>query len=470
MSKHNIIDLATNLEIESERKFCAQSSKTQRVKIARGHAWLVRILPFPQGPSREIFARLAHHWIGGRTVLCKTDTAPSFGGDPSYDCPICATATACKNEARDDDERDEFYQVESRVTYRCYCLVLKKENDRQQCEEMTGDELLTPYEFNIPKSSFALLAAKIERSKSRPGAEKLGLIDLEKGTDLWAIRDKKNSLTFDLSEEGPLPVFSTDEFFDEKLARVWKQLRQPSVKFLSDDRLAAIADMIAEKSFEKAAKSLTERSDNGDNHGSRGGSRGRFHEEADEPRGRGRAADPDEGEEAPRRPVARSSGFARAQAALGADDSDQVPGAEVPARSRAAAAAVMPEEAGDNDDADPQEAVEEAPPVTSRRGGSAVKPAAKTAPATKVSVPAAVAASRRAGAAIPKPTARDTASGRIEDESPGEGEPAEENQDPAPPEDVAKEPVTRTTRPTPARSSLHDVVRSSVANLASRGR
>lgn len=482
MSKHSVLDLATSLDLEAERKYASQSNKTARVKIERGHAWLIRILPFPQGPAREPFARLAQHWIGGRTVMCKTDTSPNFGGDPSYDCPICATAAACKNEARDDDERDEFYQVEARIAYRCYCLVIRKEDDRGRVDEMSGDEILIPHEFNIAKSSFAALSAKIDRSKSRPGAPPLGLLDLEKGTDLWAVRDKKNSLTFDLSEEGPQPIFTLDEFFDEKLARVWKQLKQPTVKFQSEERLAAIADMVAEKAFEKAAKSLSERQDEGDRRGgSRGGdsrgsgARGRFHEAEEEApaRGRGRA---EAEEEPPRRASGRASGFSRAQAALGNDapggEDDQIPGAEVPPRRAparaAAAAAPQPEEAPEGQDGAAEQPPEEAPPVTNRRGGAPARPAA-AAPG-RVTVPAAVAAGRRAGAPPPPPAPRANEGGRIEDDAPGEGDPAPESSDPAPAEPAETAPVTQPTRPAPARSSLQGALRSSVANLASRGR
>ena len=47
MSKHSILDLATSLDLEAERKYASQSNKTARVKIERGHAWLIRLLPFP---------------------------------------------------------------------------------------------------------------------------------------------------------------------------------------------------------------------------------------------------------------------------------------------------------------------------------------------------------------------------------------------------------------------------------------
>lgn len=482
MSRPNVLDLATNLDLESERKYAAQSNKTVRVKIERGHAWLIRFLPFPQGPGREIFARLAQHWIGGRTVSCKTETSPNFGGDPSYVCPVCETAAACKNEARSDDEANDFYQVEARPQYRCYCLVFKKENDRGKVEEMSDEEMLIPHEFNIPKSSFPALVAKIDRSKTRRDASPLGLLDLETGSDLWAIRDAKNSLNFDLADDGP--IFTLDDLFEEKLAKVWKQLRQPSVKFLDDDRMAALADMVAERAFERAAKSLSERRDDGGGRGRSGGSRGRFHESDDGGgrgrgqsreddgggRGRGRGDDGGAGDQpAPARSTrsvagGRATGFTRAQAALNDGDEDQVPGAEIPARGRGRAASIAeeaPQTGGEQEAGDTPP--EEAPPVSPRRGGSALRPAAAAAPA-----PAAVSAGRRAGAPVPAPARAE--GGRVEDEEPGQGDPPEENSDPVPAAPAATAPVERSASRTPARSALQGSLRSSVANLASRGR
>lgn len=473
MSKPAVLELATALDLESERKYASQSTKTARVKIERGHAWLIRILPFPQGPGKEVFARLAQHWIGGRSVMCKANTSPNFGGDPSYDCPICSTAAECKNEARDDDERDEFYEVEARIQYRCYCLVFRKEDDRGRLDEMQGDEIFIPYEFNLPKTSFAALAQKIERSKTRNGASPLGLLDLETGSDLWAIRDKKNSLTFDLDEGGPGPIFTLDDAFDDKIARVWKHLKQPTVKYMPDDRMAQLAEMVAEKAFEKAAKSLSERDDDrgrgrGGDDRRGGGSRGRFHEAEDEPRGRGRGGDAaGDQEETPRRAAAGGNRFARAQAAIGGDagdgvaqDDDQIPGAEVPARRAAAPASRRPAVATA---ATEQPEAEEPPPVSSARGGAAARPAAG-----RVAVPAAVSAGRRAGGPVPPPAAR-SEGGRIEDDAPGEGEPPEEAQDPAPAEPVEKE-AAPPTRSAPARSPLQGALRTSVAKLASSGR
>lgn len=477
-TQHNVMELASNLDLESLRKQSAVT-KSARVKIEKGHAWLIRLLPFGQGPKKESFAKLAQHWIGKRPVYCKTNTSSSFGGDPSYDCQICSSAATGKNEAMDDDEKDDFYSVEAREAFRCYCIVLKRQDDRGRIEETTGDDIFIAHEFNIPKSSFSTLVTKIERSATRKGASPLGLLDLETGCDIWVSRDVKNSLSFDLCEDGPMPIFDLNDQFDANVARVWKQMQQPSVKFLAPEREEALAEMISEKSFEKAAKLASSRGeDRGDRNNSRGngarnGARGHSREVEDEqPAGRGRGRysgvqeDNEQQEEAPRgRTSGRAGGFARASAALGDNqptdgqdgglggDDDQIAGAEVPARGagRRQQAQAEPED--------------EAPQVSSRRGGAT----ARQAP-TKVTVPAAVAAGRRAGSPPPPPPEKAGVSGRIEDDTQGGDDVPEEQRDPAPPESAEQEQAEAPPARSQGRGALGGALRNSVAKLASTGR
>lgn len=490
MSKPNTLDLVSNLNLEAERKFAAQTNRSTRVKIEKGHAWLVRFLPFPQGPQRTPFARYAQHWISGRPFECKRHTSPDFGGDPDAICPVCDISEQMHNEATDKADQDLFYKVQARISYRSYCLVFCKEKEGGDAQNSTDEEMLTAHEFNIPKTSFAQLAAKLERSKSRKGGSSAGLLDLETGTDLWAIRDVKNSLTFDISQDGPGPIFTQDDNYDAKLQRVWKQLKQPSFRFLPEDRLNTIADMIAEKTIEKAAKSLDFKNEDSHNSGNgRGASRGRSYEAEDETpvRGRGRRTveSNDAGEEAPRG-VSRSNGFSRAQAALADPADDQIPGAEVPnepqqeeapparVTSRRAAPVPVAETAEtdlrettavtDGEPAQEQAQEETPPPVSTRRQSTGAT--AKPAP-TRIAVPPAVAAGRRVGAAPPPPAAK-TGGARIEEETAAE-EPPEEQRDPVPPADPEQTDAPARAA-APVRGALQGQLRQTVANLTRSGR
>jgi hypothetical protein len=289
----NDIRIATVLDgMEEDRKYAAQSNKVTRIKIPKGHAWLIRFLPFAMGTRGLPYARLAQHWISSKPCYCKQHTSPEFGGDPNYECPICSVADNMYNQADNEADRDDFYSVQVRVVFTMYCVVIAKETDRGVREDSTFDEMLIPCEFNLPKTSFALLAQKIERSKARKGGSpNMGLLDLELGQDVWCIRDKMNALSFELSDDGPAPLYELNDQFDANVARLWKSMKQPNVKFLDDVRLNAIADKVAERAFEKAASEMGEAYSNrggsrtrGERHG--GGSARGNRENDDEPRGR----------------------------------------------------------------------------------------------------------------------------------------------------------------------------------------
>jgi hypothetical protein len=476
--------------LDEDRKIAAQTNRASRVKIEKGHAWLLRFLPFPMGKRGLPWARIGAHWISKTPCYCKQNTSPDFGGDPNFVCPVCEVTDTMHSQADSDADRDDFYQCQVRLAWTMWCIVFAKEDDRGRQEEMTEEETLTPYEFNIPKAAWQTFSAKLERSKSRKGGDDaVGFLSLENGCDIWVAKDKKNAYSFDLSDTGYGPIFELDDRYEAKLVRIWKQLRQPSVKFHDDARLNATADMLAERAFKQAADSLSER---------RSGGRSRDDDDDRQlSRGSGRLSRSSRGEEqeAPARqaapparqarqvlapvrqtaPARQPNRFAVAQAALdeadgGAppvDDSDQVPGAEVP-----------PVDDGQNDtgmdgQGDPQEVPQEAPPAPPVRRAS-TRPAPQSeddgssavdqsdAPAVRrqagatprQAAPPAVAAARRMGPApvsagvAPRSVARPSAStaqgGKVEEDP---EELPEEANDPAPPPSQTAPPA-----PAPARS------------------
>jgi hypothetical protein len=457
------------------RRQAATSNRANRVKIPKGHSWLVRFLPFEMGENKLPFAWLAQHWVGGKPIFCKQYTDPQFGGDPNYVCPVCDVADAMYNEAENQADQDQFYQCKMREHVFMYCLVLAKEDDRGSCDQMSNEEILSPYEFNIPKSSFALLSAKVERSKQRKGASGIGLLDLETGLDLWASRDKKNSLSFEYSEDGPGPIFELDDNFEPKLLKVWRQLKQPVVRFLSDDRLNAVADKIAEYAFDKAGEAARDNDGGGSSGRGRGGSgRGRGGDETEDrpaSRGRGRTQTEEQPQESrfgrrsarseePARPPTRSGRFASAQRALeegDPQDDDQIPGAEAPSRTRPRA--VTADDGGE----------EETAPSVRRSAGSTQRPSA------------AVSAARR-GAAAParqerptgagRPATRNTRAAQVSNDEDDPNNMPEESADPAPPaEDMGETPeptprtASRTTAPTVKRTDLASALGSRIRKM-----
>ena len=467
--------------LEEDKKIAAQSNKTARVKIEKGHAWLVRFLPFTFGQRGMPWARIAQHWISGKPCYCKQHTSPDFGGDPNFLCPICEVVDSMYSQSDNDDDRDDFYQCQVRTSFLMYCLVIAKEDDRGRQEVMGDNEILVPYEFNIPKTAFSTFSQKLERSKARKGGDQnIGLLSLENGSDLWIARDKKNTYSFDLSDNGYGPIFELDDQYEGKIVRIWRQLKQPSVKFHDDNRLNSIADMLAERSFKEAADNM-----NPDNH--RRARRSRD-DENDQPVSRGtdrsfsRPSRADEGDEAPptrqvtrpapaaqARPAAArqapaqaaparqiGSRFQAAQAALEEtlppiDDTDQIPGAEVPAQEQSPA-----EQADSGAEVPAQEQSPEEAPVAPPTRRTAPRPAPveesavdesdapqvrRPAGATPrpVTPPAAVTAARRAapvavsaGTAAPRAATRPAPARSAQVEDDPDILP-EEQHDPAPP-------------------------------------
>lgn len=279
---------AVSAFLQENKKAATSTNRISRFKLERGHSALCRFLPFEFGPRKNPFGALVgQHWIGKGPVDCKRHTHPDFGGDPNYDCPICEVSEAMWAAAEDQDEKDDFYRAQAREVFRMFILMILEEDDRGNQHEFTEDQIVVPYEFNIPKASYQTLATKIERSQARKGGDPdLGLLNLETGTDIWVQRDKKNSLLFDLSENGPQPAFPLDDTFDVKIAKIWKMLKDPQMRFLPEDRMVSIANMLQEKAFDDAAKEANER---GDRRSSRGGRGSAEHDEDTGIRGNGRS-------------------------------------------------------------------------------------------------------------------------------------------------------------------------------------
>jgi hypothetical protein len=62
--------------IQGEDAFLqSQTRGSRRVKLERGHNWVVRFLPAKMGPDGLFFARIARHWLGKLHIVCPRNTA-----------------------------------------------------------------------------------------------------------------------------------------------------------------------------------------------------------------------------------------------------------------------------------------------------------------------------------------------------------------------------------------------------------
>lgn len=482
------LDTAETCMLEGERKFCQPAARTERIKIERNTSALVRFLPFPQGPAREPFVRISQHWFDKRCVTCKVETSPSLGGDPDYECPICHTLQVCRDQTDDEDEKDDLYAFTSRISYRAYCLVLSKVGVDGRQDDTEGDALLVPYEFTFSKAAFSVFQPKFERSKARKGASKLGLIDLETGTNVWVNKSSTGTMTFDL-DDGPSTVIPIDDNTEANIQRIWKRMTQPNIKFFTNERMEAIAEMVAAKAFSDIHNSLgygSFKSNSGNGNSNRGNGRSaprRGYENDSEPeqvRSPVRSSRPvrqtvredvPEGEEdyypttrqAPRQAPPKNN-FSRAMAAIEEPEQEQeadeqpAPPVSKPRYSRPQPVEEEPAE-------------DEAPPVTTSRGGSTARPAnreVETAPVKRpasVSVPPSVLAARRnTSDPIPAPPSANEG-GQIDDsdDSLPEGDTDDIQPEQVP---VATPPVKRPV----ANTQLASRISQSIKNITASGR
>lgn len=244
-------ETASLADLQSEQKFAsATSTKINRVDIEKGAAWLIRFLPIPFGPQKTPYIKFAQHWTGkGRApIMCKEHTSEAFGGDPEYACPLCAAIQSMLDQSSDKTERTNLFKLTSQVSYRMY--VLKRAESDKNGDVIACDDIV-PFEFNIGKTAFALLSAKLARSRSPKN--QMGLLDLINGSDVWVTKALDGKTSFDV--EMPSPIFDGIATKDDAqnspdLAKLWKAVRQPKFDYFDDDRLISIGNMIAEGNLE----------------------------------------------------------------------------------------------------------------------------------------------------------------------------------------------------------------------------
>src|ERR1051326_7592174 len=141
------IETVSMKDLESERKLASQGGKVRRVKIEKGESWLLRFIPFPMGKDKTFYARIAHHWLHKKPILCIRNTGRAFGGDPDFNCPVCEVAERLYEESPSDAVRDFAYRAQGHPRWKTWCVVSEIDDGRRR-EAIDGDELYMPYEFD----------------------------------------------------------------------------------------------------------------------------------------------------------------------------------------------------------------------------------------------------------------------------------------------------------------------------------
>lgn len=239
----SIVDPSVLALLDQERVH-TDTAKTNRVKLEDGDTWLIRFLPYAMGKDNTFYARIATHWLNLKPMICPHKTAEAFGGSEKNYCPVCEVADHLYDNAPNDDIRDLAFKAKAMPRWVIYCLVFEKESRNGKVEKMTGNEILKPCEFSLSRTLFDDLMVMIRRSAGRKGGTPLGVLDLERGYDVYVTR-RKNNYRLDKAEE-PGPIFELNDQFDVLVDKVWAQLRPPAVKIPSEEQLDEFAAKLSE--------------------------------------------------------------------------------------------------------------------------------------------------------------------------------------------------------------------------------
>jgi len=287
-------------DLESERQFATQGNRARRVKLEKGHAVLARFLPFPMGPNRRPYARIANHWVNMKPHVCPRDTHVDWGGNPEAFCPICEIANHLYDHAPTDEIRDAAYKIKANPQWLMWCLVLAKDDARSEVEYIEPPELWKPWEFQVSKTSWDELSVMMRRAAAR-GAD---LLDVETGTNVWVSRNKKG-YRLDRDETGPSSIIRPGENFDEIIAKVWTGCKEPVVNIESEDKLAIVAekirDQFASGNYESRDRGERNRGGRVDEDDSGRSHRARFNDDDDDDRGSHRNRSDNDSRTSPRK-------------------------------------------------------------------------------------------------------------------------------------------------------------------------
>jgi hypothetical protein len=234
------IDNESMKDLENEHRIATVGSRARRVKIEKGESWLVRFIPFPMGKNGAFYARIAYHWIDRKSTLCIRNTGPAFGGDPDYDCPVCAAANKLYNETASEPVRLFAYKAMGHPRWRTLCLVVEKNNT-----SIEGEELYLPYEFDLSKTTFTGWSDMLLRDQKK-GTSKQGFLDLDTGCDILASRP---NIAIQLQREnaGPILGISDNDKLDRVIDRIWKRCSPPQLTLPARTQLVEAADRIRDK-------------------------------------------------------------------------------------------------------------------------------------------------------------------------------------------------------------------------------
>jgi hypothetical protein len=230
--------------IEREMSFIETSSrtKTNRVKIPKGHLWRVRFLPVEQGKSRVWWGRYIFHWLNKRPYLCPR-TPEEFGGrGENAPCPLCDMAEKL-NASADQNISRIGYKAMAMPQWLLYCLVVSKDDGEREIIAKEPD-LWKPWEFWMSRSSMADITQLYKQylKRDRSDGPDYSFLDLMEGTTV-AVKSRKQGLRF--TPERPSPIVDAERY-DQVVQYIWSQIKFPNFKAAPERELSILARKLEE--------------------------------------------------------------------------------------------------------------------------------------------------------------------------------------------------------------------------------
>lgn len=222
-------------DLDEEQRF-ADSIKRRnympKVKIERGHSWLIRFLPVQIGKNKSWIGRMAQHWVNQRAQVCKKYTSIHLGGDPNYDCPICKLADNGANH-QNKNIKERAQRVMANPFWFGVVLVWAKDTGKGRPTSIKPPECWVAHDCALYKSQFEQLRAIAARDAEK-GTE--GIVDLRTGRDIWIQRTGKG-YKLEADEKSCIAREEKGEDLQQVVDKVWESVIVPDVTLPTAEEL-----------------------------------------------------------------------------------------------------------------------------------------------------------------------------------------------------------------------------------------
>lgn len=361
--------------LDEERGAMASSGRQFRsLRLKANESALARFLPVQMGPKKTWFARIAHHWVNKRPVLCQRQTSPHFNGDPGVACPLCDLEAEFSQSA-DRAAADLARKMSAFPKILTYVFVFEITDDRGRKLPTPPNEIFIPSEYWLARDGWKEIESLWRRSLEK--SPEFGFLDPVSGYDFTISRDTRNGYRHMREDPQPIDPNKDLEQMLDIIDKAFRKVKQPDTTPLTREEMDATVEK-AREMLEGSPRSRSRREASPvDRDPDQGSSRERRREP--EPAASGREASGSREESAPSREVPAAS-TANRRSAVADVAEPEAPATERSSRrgrtttTTTAAVSSVEREL----DAQPQPVDEPPPPV--RATGGAATPSRRAAP------------------------------------------------------------------------------------------